>query len=141
MHSLEQNTTISRVMDAQAADVSAENSSAVDMQNHEGVMFVAAFGALTATQVTAIKAQQSDRDDSGFADLADAAVGPLADGDENRLLVLDVKNPAKRYVRCVVERGTADAAIDGVIAIRYGPRKAPTTHDASTVAASAAVSA
>jgi hypothetical protein len=51
------------------------------------------------------------------------------------MLLLDVYRPAKRYVRPVVVRGTADAAIDGVIAILYGPEKEPPTADA-TVAAS-----
>lgn len=39
--------------------------------------------------------------------------------------MLDVFRPGKRYVRPVVTRGTANAVIDSVIAIRYNLRKAP----------------
>ena len=134
MLSLNRNTKISRVLDAQAAGTTDENSSAVDMQGWEGVLFVALFGTLTATQATAIKAQQATSLTGTFSDLAGTKVGPLADGDSNKALALDVKNPRERYVRCVVDRSTADAVIDGVVAIQYGPRKMPTADD-STVAA------
>ena len=137
MLALGKNTKVTRVMDAKAAGATAENGTTVDMQSWEGVLFVALFGALTASQVTSIKAQQSTATSSGFADLEDTKVGPLADGDGNKALALDVKRPRERYVRCVVSRAAANAVIDGVIAIQYGPRKMPATHD-PTVAASKA---
>ena len=137
MRSLSQNTKAARVMDAKVAGATVQNSTAVDMKGWEGVMFVALFGALTATQVTAIKAQQATSSAGTFSALENTEVGPLEDGDSNKALVLDVKNPRERYVRCVVSRETADAVIDGVISIQYGPRKMPGTHD-STVAAAAA---
>ena len=122
-------------MDAEAAGTTARNSSAVDMQGWEGVLFIALFGALTATQVTAIKAQQATSSGGAFSDLAGTKVGPLADADDNKALVLDVKRPRERYVRCVVDRDTADAVIDGVIAIQYGARKVPAAHGATVAAA------
>lgn len=51
----------------------------------------------------------------------------------NKLLVLDIHRAAERYVRAVIVRGTADATVDGVIAILYGSRVLPVTSD-STVA-------
>ena len=139
MESLLHNTRVQRVMNAVAAGTTSETSDVVDMQNYEGVLFVAEFGTLTADQTTALNAQQSPSSDSGFGDLAGTTTDPLDDDDDNKLLVLDIKNPQQRYVRCVVTRGTADAVIDGVIAIQYGPRKKPVAKH-STVAASKAVS-
>ncbi len=131
---LSKEVKVTRVMNAVAAGTTNQNSTVLDMQGFEGVMFVAAFGALTATQVTSLKAQQGTLSDgSDMADLAGTLTGPLADTDGNKLLVLDVFRPQERYVRCVVGRGTANAVIDGVIAIQYCSRKAPTTHD-TTVA-------
>ncbi len=125
-----------RVMNAQAAGTSDQNGTVVDTMDYEGVCFVAAFGALTATQVTKIKAQQGALSDgTDMADLEGSAVGPMADADSNELLILDVYRPAERYVRCVVDRDTANAVIDGVIAILYGPRIMPVTQG-STVSAS-----
>lgn len=128
------NVKITRVMNAVAAGTTDQESSSVDMQGYDGVLFVAAFGALTATQVTSINAAQST-DDSSFADLEGTKVGPLADADGNKLLVLDVYRPQERYVRCHVDRATANAVIDGVIAIQYCGSKAPITQG-TTVAGS-----
>lgn len=125
---------ITRVMNAVAAGTTDQEGAVLDMSGYEGVMFVAAFGALTATQVTKIKAQQGAlADGSDMADLAGTAVGPLADTDGNKLLVLDIYRPLERYVRCVVDRGTANAVIDGVIAIQYSGRVKPVVQG-STVA-------
>lgn len=133
---------VSRVLNAVAAGTSDQNSSSVDMAGYEGVLFVALFGTLTATQVTSIKAQSSSDDGSTdtFADLEGTAVGPLTDSDGNKMLLLDVFRPDERYVRCVVDRGTANAVIDGVIAIRYGARSIPTTQGSTVMAAESHVS-
>lgn len=123
---------ITRVLNAVAAGTTDQNSSEVDMQGWDGVLFVALFGTLTATQVTQIKAQQDTVTGmAGAQDLAGTLVGPLADGDSNKALVLDVYRPQERFVRCVVDRGTANAVIDGVIAIQYKGRLQPTTQAAS----------
>lgn len=129
---LSDDVAIDRVVDATAAGSTDVNGGSVDMQGYDGVMFVALFGALTATQVTSLKAQQS-ADDSTFADLEGSAAGPLADADGNKLLVLDVYRPEDRYVRPVVDRGTANAVIDGVIAVRYHARSRPVTQGADVV--------
>jgi hypothetical protein len=129
---LGKNCKITRVMNAVAAGTTDQNSSVVDMQNWEGVLFIAFFGTLTATQVTLLKAQQGEQaDGSDMADLAGTATPALADADSNKCLALDIKNPRERYVRAVIDRGTANAVIDGMVAIQYGPRKAPTSHDSS----------
>ncbi len=134
---LSKEVKITRVMNAVAAGITDQNSTVLDMQGYDGVMFVAAFGTLTATQVTSIKAQQGALPDgSDMIDLAGTAVGPLADADGNKCLVLDVYRPQERYVRCVVDRGIANAVIDGIIAVQYSARLMPTVHDATTIAAS-----
>ena len=126
---LADNIKIDRVQVAVAAGSTGVDCDAVDMSGFDGVIFLASFGALTATQVTSIKAQQGNVlagvDITDASDLKDTLVGPLADGDGTKVLGLDIVNPLKRYVRCVVNRATANAVIDGVIAIRYAGRKAP----------------
>lgn len=124
-----------RVMNAVAAGTTDQNSSIVDMKGFEGVRFVALFGALTATQVTQIKVQQ-DTDSAGgtMADLAGTNTGPLADGDGNDMLITEIIQPRERYVRCVVDRGTANAVIDGVIAELFGPSAEPVAKDGTVIA-------
>jgi len=135
------NIKVTRVLNAVAAGTTDQNSSILDMQGFDGVLFIAAFGTLTATQVTSLKAQQGAASDlSDAADLAGTATGPLADADGNKLLCLDVYRPQERYVRCVVDRGTANAVIDGVIAIQYAGSKLPISQGTTVAFAEAHVS-
>jgi hypothetical protein len=132
---LSSNTKITRVLKAVSAGTSDQNGSVIDMRDYEGVMFLVAFGALTATQVTKLKAQGGDlADGTDMADLEGSATTALADADGNKLLGLDIYRPRSRYVRVVVDRGTANAVIDGAIAIQYGPQIAPPSHDTTVKA-------
>ena len=137
MQALLEGVKITRVSNAVAAGTTVVNCSSVDMLGFEGVLFVVLAGTLTANQVTDLKAQQSSDDASSddFTDLV-GQPGPMDDDDDNQALALNVHRPMKRYVRPVVERATANAVIDGVIAIQYGPDNKPTVQDVATVAGS-----
>ncbi|ODN68409.1 hypothetical protein [Methylobrevis pamukkalensis] len=128
---LARNVRTIRVLNAVAAGQTDQNGAVLDMANFDGVMFIAAFGTLATGAVTGLKAQQGQ--EANLADAADLAGSALdiAASDDNRLLVLDIFRPAERYVRAVVTRGTADAVIDCVIAIQYGPRRGPVSQDAT----------
>lgn len=136
------NTRYIRSINATAAGITDINGTGVDTQGYEGVLFIASLGTLTATQVTSLKAQHSKDDGSAdaYVDATGAATGNAADADSNKLLVLDVRNPQRRYVRPVLKRATANAVVDGVVAILYSTKKAPTTQLAAQVAASKVVS-
>lgn len=132
---LSKDIKITRVMSAIVVGTTSQNGSILDMSGYDGVMFIATFGALTATQVTSLKAQQGALVAGGdMADLAGTNVGPLADADSNKCLVLDIYRPQKRYVRPVVVRGTANAVIDGVLAVQYAGMVKPTVHDVTVAA-------
>lgn len=132
-HNLAKEVKVTRVMNAVAAGTSDQNSAVVDMTGFDGVMFLAAFGTITSGAVTSIKGQQGAASDaSDAADLEGTAV-TVADDDDNQVAGLDIYRPQERYVRLVVDRGTQNAVIDGVVAIQYKGRKFPTTHDTTTV--------
>ena len=134
---LSKDVKVTRVMNGVAAGTSNQNGSSVDMQNFEGVMFVAHLGTLSASQVTQMKAQQSSDDGSSdaFTDLLGTQTAAMADDDDDQCVILDIYRPVERYVRPVLLRATGNAVIDGITAIQYGPLKKPTTHDAATVQA------
>lgn len=135
MHSLENAVKVTRVMNAIAAGTTDQESSVIDMQGFDGVMFIAAFGAITTNAVTSVKAQQgTDATVTDAADLLGTGI-TVADDDDNQVVVLDIYRPRERYVRCVIDRGTQNAVIDGIVAIQYNGRRQPTTHDATTVVA------
>jgi hypothetical protein len=112
-----------RVSNAVAAGTTAVNTTAVDCANADGVRFTVMFGALTANQVTSVKLQGGSlANGADAADLLDSETGTvirtanLADADTNRTAVVEVYKPKVRYVRAVVNRATANAVIDGVLA-------------------------
>jgi len=132
MNSANQEKVI-RVMNAVAAGTDDQNSSVVDTQGYQGVKFYTAFGTITAGAVTSVKLQQGAQPNgSDMADLEGTAIS-VADDDDNQVVVHDIYRPQKRYVRAVVDRGTQNAAIDGIIAVLYGPMAMPTSDDSGTV--------
>jgi hypothetical protein len=111
-----------RSINSTAAGTTAVNGAHVDMSGYDGVLFLLCVGALTATQVTGMKAQGGNAaNDSDMADLAGTANAfAFADGDSNRMLALEIYRPTGfRYIRPVVTRGTANAALDAVVAVQY----------------------
>lgn len=135
MLSLLKNNKLTRVSAAVSAGSTDSNGGSVDMQNFECVTFIAMFGTLSSGAVTGIKVQQSDDNGSsdGWSDLEGSALS-IAEAADNDCIATEVVRPTKRYVRPVVTRATANAVIDGVLAIQSHPRKAPVTHDSSTIA-------
>ena len=130
---------ITRVMNAQAVGTTTVNGSEIDMQNFEGVLFIL-FGGTVTDGDLGLKAQQDTVTGMGSAaDLA-GTLTEILNADDNKIAVLDIHLPRERFVRGVAVRGGATGAvIDGMVAVQYGVRKKPTTHDVTTVAASTSV--
>ena len=125
---------VTRVSNAVAAGTTDINSSSVDMQDFDAVTFYVSFGTITATAVTNVHAETSS-DDSTFNDLTGTSV-TVADDDDNQVVVLEIDRPRERYIRCVIDRGTANAVVDGIIAVQTKANVEPVTHDATTVVGS-----
>ena len=125
-----ENVAIERPLNAVAAGTTDQTSAAIDMQNWDGVLIIGAFGTLTATQVTSMYVRQDDATGGSYADLLGTSSGALADGDSNKIICIDIYRPRKRFLKAVIDRGTANAVIDGIIAIKYRGRRAPFTQAA-----------
>lgn len=104
----------------------ALNSDIIDMASNggfENVMFIA---HQSASQADAqLIAQVGTASDS----LSDATGNVLG---TKSTLYLDMKRPIHRFVRGVLEAGSATIAYETLTAIAYGARKLPTTQPAST---------
>lgn len=136
-----ESTEFIRVSNAVAAGTTNVDCTAVDCSDCDGVLFIAAFGALTTNAVTALKANQSNNSGGSpddFTDLAGSSVA-VADDQDNKVAVLDVCRPGKRYVRATVVRGTANAVIDSVVAIKYKLRKSAAVQGSTVIATSKVV--
>lgn len=125
-----------RVMNGVAAGTTDQTSNAIDTKGFDGVKIYTLFGAITGSAVTSVKIQQSSDDGSAdaYADLAGTSI-TVADDDDNQVVVHDIYRPRERYLKVVVDRGTQNAVIDGIIAVLYSATKSPTTDDSSTVVA------
>lgn len=134
MLSFQENNKIVRLSNAVAAGTSDVDPTAVDMAGFNSVTFVVLFGAIVSGALTSVKAQQSSDNGStdGFSDIAGSAV-TVADTDDNKVAVLEIHNPEKRYVKPFVDRGTQNATVDGIIAILSNPRELPIDDDTTVI--------
>jgi hypothetical protein len=136
MESLLKNCKITRVAASAVAAQTDVESTFVDMAGFDGVLFIALTGDVTATSALALKASQNTADSSsGAAEVVGAASFTAGASDaDSKAIVLDVRRPRERYVRAILERGTANAVVDGIIAIQYNAKDLPTSQAASVIA-------
>ena len=99
-------------------------------------MFIAPITDSVATGVATLTIESSDADSDGAMAAIDGAVSTIAsavnDDINDRLLIVEVRQPAKRYVQAVRASATANIAYGSVIAL-LTPRRLPVV-DHSTVA-------
>jgi hypothetical protein len=120
------------------------NSTRLDMQGWDGVLFVTTITDSAATGVATLKVEQNTADsDTGMTLItgASAAVTCAVNDDINgKILIVDVRAPRQRYVQAVRTSATANIAFGEVHAIRYGPRLAPAALSSTAAAAAEVVS-
>lgn len=119
------------VQELRAAGTSDVEMTEVDMQNYEGVFLCCKFGAITASAVTSVKAQQDTVTGMGSAADLLGTGQTVADSDDDLWFVIHLVKPLERFVRMVVDRGTQNAVIEAAVAIKYRGKKAPITQGAT----------
>jgi hypothetical protein len=122
MHGIKDNLEVRYVGAAVAAGSSIDNnSSRIDMAGYESVMFVTTVTDSVATGVATLVIQSSDADsDAAMANVTgtDATLTSAANDDLNgKMLVTELRMPAKRYVQATRVSATANIAYGEVIAI------------------------
>ena len=122
---------VTRVMNSVVAGTSDQNSSSVDMKGFDSVQFMLSLGVITSNAVTSFHLATSS-DNSSFNDLLGTSI-TIADDDDNKVVFSDLASPRERYIRAVVDRGTQNCVLDGIVAFQYLPKLEPVTHG-STVA-------
>lgn len=134
MGNLSSRTSLKRVLNAVAAGTSTQTSSAVDLAGYQGVRFIVTLGAITATGVPQIKASDCDTSGGSYADIAGSlGTAFTASTDDNKVWVLDIYRPTKRYIKCIVLRTTANAVIDSIVAELYDGKVQPSTDDTTVL--------
>jgi len=123
-----------RLSNAAAAATTTITSSALDTKGFDGALFIVTMGAIAATSVCSAKLQQSSDDGvaDGYSDLLGTSIA-IADDDDNQLVLIDITQPRKRYLKLVLARATATAVVDSISALLYDAKNEPTLHHAATV--------
>ena len=125
----EHRISIAIAASSRSAGTTDINGANLDMQGYEGVVALIEMGTIVSTAVTSIKWQQSDTTTSAdFSDLSSTGM-TVADDDGDEIFISELYKPTKRYVRVVVVRGTANAALRAATYIQYKPREAPVSQD------------
>ncbi|HYH68374.1 MAG TPA: hypothetical protein VD866_27015 [Urbifossiella sp.] len=129
--------------DAAAAQTDLDGT-VIDMAaggGFDAVLFVAFLGDVADTCVLELQAQGSATS-NGASPSTEATTGTFTAGAstaDDKTMVLDVVRPANRYVFSRLKRGTANAAVNAVLAIQYRAHNAPTTQLAEVIKAALAV--
>jgi len=123
---------VTKVIDAAAAGTGTTTSSVLDMSGFGAVTFYVAIGAITAGGSVTVKAQQAAVNGSPetFADLAGTSIA-WTDSDDSKIAILEIDQPAERYVRVVVTRSTQNAVIDLGLAFQHEAYSEPVTQSSS----------
>ena len=128
MQSLLKDCKITRVSNAVAAGTAAIDSTGVDMQDYDGVIFLALLNTVVAGAQIDLGAQESADNATWGATIAAAQTATITDAggaSSNKYLAVDVYRPAKRYVRAELRRQTQNVTVDGILAIQYRSRVKP----------------
>jgi len=125
-------TKLQRVSNAVAAGTTTITSSAVDTKGFRGCRFIVPFGAIVSTGVQSVEIHQATTSTGTYAAMAGTNVA-LADTDDNKIVNIDIRSPREQFLKCVVNRATANSTVDGIFAELYDPAIVPTTDDATTV--------
>lgn len=130
---------VTRVKNAVTAGTTDVTCTTLDMAGWDGVLFLALLGDVTATSVLQFKIYTgSDSGGSGAAlptgGTATTAFTAGASDADNLILLGDAFRPQARYVTGVLLRGTANAVVDGIVAIQYRGRTEVVTQSSSVLA-------
>jgi len=124
-----------RIENAAVAGTTDVVGDTIDMQGFDSIRCIALLGTLTTTHVTTLKAASGDlANGSDAVQITGAVTAAAADGDSNHLLILDVVKPVHRYVTFTLDRGTANAVLDGMIVEQYNASDMPTAIDGTVTA-------
>jgi hypothetical protein len=142
---LSKNIKISRVANSSAAATTDVTGSVSDMNGFDGIMYIALLGDVTVNSVLTLTAKENTANSTSsptptaITGAATAAYTATATDSDNKALVVDVCRPLKQFQFPVLSRATANAVVDGIIAIQYRAHLKPTVQDATVLASAFAV--
>ncbi len=135
MHSISQNLELRRIGAAVAAASNTDNNSdRIDMTDYQAARFFVTITDSAATGVATLKVEGNDTDsDSGMTLITSASHAKtcaINDDLNDKVLMVEVRNPSYRYIQGVRTSATANIAF-GEIYVELIPRRVPVTQHSS----------
>lgn len=141
MLSILRNHRLIRVLAPVVAGTTEQKSAGVNCTGLDTIMFMQGVGTITSGGTVKMTLQGSDTDvDGNYVDLylpdgVTKAEKTLLDGDDDKILALELVRPKHKYNRYVLTRATANSVLDlGLALVGVHPRTLPVSRDASVSA-------
>lgn len=130
---------IIRVANASAAAQTEVVSAVVDTQGYDSVAFIALLGDVTATSVLTLTVKTNEANSTSNATTTDASATFTAGASDadNKAIVVDAMKPRERYAFASLTRTTANAVVDGILAILYNQHSGPLAAQDASILVSA----
>jgi len=128
---------IMQIQNGAAAGTSLQTSSTFDMAGYNACLIICSVGAVTSGSVMQLNAQQgaaSNGSDAATITGGSTAVLTDAGTNSNKIFLVDVIRPTKRYITATFSRTTQNAVVNGMWAILYQADSPPITLDTSVAA-------
>lgn len=109
-------------------------STEIDMQGYDSLMVVGCIGAIAASGSVSMQLKNSDTSGtygSGTIDNIGSAAANSADTDDNKLLILEVHKPPRRYIKVYTTRATGNITPLALVAILFNAKDVPVTQSTS----------
>ena len=118
---------------ASAASSGTTTSSAIDMEGYESVCVDVKLGIVSTGGLATVKFQQSSDDAvaDAYSDLEASQVVSAGDASTLTHMLFEIKNPQKRYLKCLVTRSVGNVVIDSITAFKFGCKAVPVAQGAS----------
>jgi len=125
--SLLKDAQFDRIKVSQAAGQATITSDAVDMSGYEGALFKITLGTIAAGGLCTCKLQQCATSGGSYADLEGTSIVNTGDDAAEKIMLLELINPSKRYIKLVAVTSVANVGIDSIDVIKFGAKKVPVT--------------
>lgn len=109
-------------------------STEIDMQGYDSLLVIACIGAIASSGSVSIVLKNSATSatyGSGTVDNIGTAIANSADTDDNKLFLIEVNKPQRRYIKVYTTRATGNVTPLALVAIRYNAGDQPTTQSTS----------
>lgn len=133
MKTILKDVLVEHIIDRTADGQATTTSSAVDMAGFNKAAFIIPIGTSASNGVVTAKLQQSSDDGStdAYSDIEGSSV-TYTNGD-NKELAIEIINPAKRYLKCIVVTSTGNSEIGPVICLKHGAKLMPVTQGSNVL--------